>query len=78
MNSFVLDLIDRCIEEDDEDKLEEAIKYKESKYDYLTQAQFDLMTYGGFSYSDVEKLKVVERNRFLDIISKRLEAMSKK
>lgn len=44
------------------------------KFDELTLQQLDLVQFGGFTYSDVEKMKTVERNRFLDIINKRAEA----
>lgn len=71
-------MIDKCIEEDDEEGLDEAIKYKELKFDNLSHMELDLMRYGGFSYRDVETLRVAERNRYYDIINKKLEAMSKK
>ena len=67
-------MIDKCIENDDEERLEEALKYKNAKFDELTLQQLDLIQYGNFSFLDTGKLKVVEKNRFLDIITKRLEA----
>lgn len=72
-SSFVLDSIERAIEEDDEEALDKFIQYKFSKFDVLTTQQMDLIQFGGFSYQDTQMLKVVEKNRFIDILTKRLE-----
>lgn len=42
-------------------------------YDVLLTQQMDLVQYGGFSYLDTESLKVVDKNRILEILRKRLD-----
>lgn len=68
-------------ENPDEEYLQKLYQYKYTAFTNLMQEQFDLMQVAGFSYSDVEKLKVVEKRRFIEMAKKMLkdreEALSK-
>lgn len=69
MSSFVLDLIDEAIRNNDEELLNKAVAVKNQLFDNVLITQWNLIKGGDFTFLDTESMKVVEARRYLNIIT---------
>lgn len=70
-NFCILDLIDEAIITQNADLFNKADSYRIETWKNILKQQHDLIMYGGFSYEDVERIPIVERELFMDFTIER-------
>lgn len=64
-------MIDEAIITQDIDLFQKADTYRVETWKNILKQQHDLIMYGGFSYDDIEKIPVIERELFMDFTIER-------